>query len=88
VAEASVDDSGNLSAATVSVINTRLASFLSTSLTQAIPMVLLHSPATQWVLIGGQPRRVPIGGFVPLPTVVTGFTASSTVASQRRRLRR
>lgn len=52
-------------------------------------MVLLHSEATVWQLIGGQPRRVvdESAPAPPDPTPVTALTVSQLVATQRRRLR-
>lgn len=63
------------------------AAFLSDLDGAGIPMCLLHGPATEWVLVDGQPRRVPVAGPVPEPTLVTGLAASNLIATQRRRLR-
>lgn len=53
-----------------------------------IPMHLLHGPPTEWQLVGGQPRRVPIAGTIPPPTPVVSYTAQGVLASQRRRQRK
>lgn len=50
-------------------------------------LVILHSEATHWELVGGQPRRVGNGTAIPPPTRVTGLQLEARVATQRRRLR-
>lgn len=89
VAEADADDSGNLAAGTITAQNTALAGVLADLTAADIPMVLLHEPATEWVInANGQPRRIPVAGSLPVPTEVTSLTIAPAVATQRRRLRR
>lgn len=87
VNEAGIDPNGALVGANLSQFQTDLNDFLAALDAAGLPMVLLHGPATEWVLVDGQPRRVPVAGSVPVPTPVSSLTASSVCATQRRRLR-
>lgn len=87
VAEGAVDVSGVVAGASFTQLAGDLTSFLASLDTKGIPMVLLHDPPTEWVLVAGQPRRVPVAGSVPVPTPVTSLDASSTISTQRRRVR-
>lgn len=85
--DSSFDDAGVMPGATNAAWMTSLADFLGDLAAGNFPMVLLHSPPTEWVLVNGQPRRVPIAGSVPSPTLVTALTVDGRAATQRRRQR-
>lgn len=85
--ETVVDGTGTITTAFQDTLQGLLNDFLAGLETDGVPMVLLHGPATEWVLVDGQPRRVPVAGSVPGPSGVTALTLSGTVATQRRRLR-
>lgn len=87
VGEAQVAPNGALGAGTLVAVGGAFSTWLAALETAGIPMVVLHGPATEWALVGGQPRRVPVAGTVPGPTTVTSLTLSSFVATQRRRQR-
>jgi hypothetical protein len=87
VAEADVDQAGNVSEARQTGLNASFGTFHAALVTLDSPMVLLHDPATVWALEDGQPVRVPVG-VAPAPTVVTSLSAQAVAATQRRRMRR
>lgn len=87
IGEVVVGEGGIIDNAAVTAMQTACTDFLGDLETVSCPMVLLHDPPTEWQLIDGQPRRVPIAGSVPDPTVVQFLTVSETVATQRRRVR-
>lgn len=86
--ESEVANGGTVSAA---VANAMTASFGAFALDLGIAeheMVLLHAPSYTWAIVDGQPKRIPDDpGTAPAPTVVTGGTCSTRLATQRRRLR-
>lgn len=88
VIEERVSQSGAITPVVVETLTDNWNGILANLETAGVPMVLLHGPSTEWVLVGGQPRRVPIAGEIPEPTPVTSIACSSTVATQRRRVRR
>jgi hypothetical protein len=87
VEESVVDAQGVVAAGFAVTFSGNLANWLEDLASNGWPLVLLHDPATEWVLVDGQPRRVPVAGPVPDPTTVTSLSLSGTVATQRRRLR-
>lgn len=86
--EANVDDSSLLLSAARTGIQTAITAFLAGLVAADIQMALEHSPSYDWAIVNGQPRRIPTGDPVPDPTLVTAASVESTVATQRRRLRR
>lgn len=88
IPESQYDDGGLISGASQTAWNTAGAAFITDLTVRDSPMVLLHEPATDWVLVNGQPRRVPNGDPVPAPNIVTTLTCDAHAASQRRRQRR
>lgn len=85
--ESTVGPSGLLTPSFVTTLQGLVDGYLADLLTADTPMVLLHGPATEWVLVDGQPRRVPVAGPIPAPDVVTGMAVNGRVGTQRRRLR-
>jgi hypothetical protein len=71
--ESSVDSGGNIDPAWVTALQSAWSGVLAQLNTVHVPMVLLHAP-------GLTPA--------PAPTLVTALNVSSTVGTQRRRLRR
>jgi hypothetical protein len=88
IPEGNVEDDGMILASEVTAINTDLVAWLAANVAAGTPTMLEHFPETEWVLVNGQPRRQPVGGAVPSPTVVSGMTCDPKSATQRRRLRR
>lgn len=88
VAEVVVNDAGGLEAGAALQFQTAADALLQDLETAGWPMFLLHSPPTEWQIVNGQSRRIEVAGSVPAPTEVTSLTVSSTIATQRRRLRR
>lgn len=88
VPEQYVTDSGTIDPAVVAAAPTILNALLNNLDINGVPMALEHEPATEWVLVNGQPRRVPVSSSAPVPDEVTGLTLDATAATQRRRLRR
>ena len=87
VTEASVDQGGNVLASTVTTQSGDANDWLGALAVNDSPMVLFHGPEYVWILVGGQPRRVPTVPFLPLFSYVQTISPSSRVATQRRRLR-
>lgn len=85
--ETVVDLAGALSGAFRDTLQDLVDDFRAQLILNDIPMFLLHGPATEWVLVDGQPRRVPVAGPVPDPNEVLGLTVAASVGTQRRRLR-
>lgn len=87
VTEASVDQGGNVLAATVTTQQGDLSSWLANLTTAQAPMVVFHGPTHIWILVDGKPKQVPDVPFAGPPSLVTSLTATTKVATQRRRLR-
>lgn len=87
VGEVAVGEGGTIDNADVLAMQTAVGNWLDELTAADMPMVILHGPPTEWQLIDGQPRRVPIAGAIPVPSPVTALAVSSTVATQRRRVR-
>lgn len=87
VLEGNCNNSGLIDSGVQSTITGHGTSFLNAMDVLGIAVYLLHDPSTEWVLINGQPRRVPIAGDPPAPTLVTSLVCDDTVSTQRRRLR-
>lgn len=86
--ENNVDGAGNIAPAAVTAFQEEVTDFYELLQSNNIDMYLEHFDATEWQLINGRPRRVPIPGSAPNPNPVTGLTVESVTASQRRRVRR
>lgn len=87
VSETVVDGAGLLTAAFQEAMQDIANAMVAGLIIESHPMVLLHGPATEWVLVDGQPKRVPVAGPIPEPDQVTAWTVSARVGTQRRRLR-
>lgn len=87
VDETDVDQTGLIAAGKITALNNAFTNFALELVADATPPFLLHEPATTWVLVNGQPRRVPTGA-APVPTAITSWATDSRVATQRRRQRR
>lgn len=85
--ETVVDPNGQLTGAFRITLQGLVDDFMASLLTNDIPMALLHGPATEWTLVDGQPRRVPVAGPIPDPDPVLSLTVAASVGTQRRRLR-
>jgi len=72
VLEANVDQAGNVPGPTVGAWNVALEAFRDLFTADDTPLVLLHAP----------------GAPLSSPSIITGITCQSRVATQRRRLRR
>jgi hypothetical protein len=81
VSEASIDQAGNVLAATTTALNAAFLLFLGDMSADDLPAHLLHEP--------GRVRTVTYveTGPAPVPTPITGFSASASAATQRRRMR-
>lgn len=88
VADTAANDSGVISAGYIALLQPLLDNILSGLTTAGCPMVVLHSPATTWVLVNGQPRRQPVAGSLPVPSEVLSLPLAARAATQRRRMRR
>jgi len=89
LAEVDVSDGGIITGGRLTLVDAALANFMADVVASVYDIVVLHSPATVWILdANGQPRRQPTAGAVPAPYLVTSMTAAAKVATQRRRLRR
>lgn len=86
--ETEVTQAGVIDGARRSAINTDLAALLTLLDTDDLPMVLLHDRSTEWVLVDGQPRRIPTGGAPPAPDIVNQLSVQASAGTQRRRQRR
>lgn len=83
-----VDDAGVLIAGAITAVDTSMDLLLGDIQAAGNYLALLHTPAYEWEIIGGQPRRVYADpGTVPVPYRVTSLSVDTTVATQRRRLR-
>lgn len=82
-----VNDDGTIGSTYLAAYQTDVDDFLNGLAAGQVPMYLLHGPKTEWQLIGGQPRRVPVAGAIPDPYEVIGLQCDNVVATQRRRLR-
>lgn len=87
VGEADVDASGVVTAARVTSLQTSFNAWWQDLTDDAIPPYLLHDHSYDWVIEGGQPKRVPNDDPVPAPTLIESFSVASVVATQRRRQR-
>lgn len=87
VSETVVDPNGNLTGAFQTALQALVTDFFESLAINDNPMVLLHGPTTEWVLVDGQPRRVPVAGAIPAPDDVVSLDLQATVGTQRRRLR-
>lgn len=84
--EGDVDPGGVLRSGVAASWQGMFDAFLDGLSSNDIAMHLLHDPATHWVLVDGQPRRIPnVGSVPPAPSPVTSLTVKSVVATQRRR---
>jgi hypothetical protein len=81
VSTSNMDEAGHIDNASISFVNTRMATFLSTLTSNVVPMYLTHSQSTK--PNGTEPHDS--GGP---PNLVTSLTCDATVATQRRRLGR
>ena len=88
VPDAAIAENGTLGGGTIAAWQPKVDDFYDgVNAIVGVAMVLLHGPATEWVLVGGQPRRVPVVGAFPGPTLVSALRLENKVATQRRRLR-
>ena len=88
VDETKVTSDGRLEATKLGQLQTAMDAFEGEVALAGFPLMILHNPATIWVLEDGQPRREPTADPIPVPTPVLDLIVQSTVATQRRRLRR
>lgn len=88
VQAAAVTETGTMSGSTIDTWQPMLDDYLTAvNAVLGVAAVLLHGPATEWVLVNGQPRRQPVAGAYPGPTLIASLRLESTISTQRRRLR-
>jgi len=88
LADAVVEDGGTLQTAFLGNLQGGVQAWHDELDTAGIPLHLEHGPATEWVLVNGQPRRIPVAGSVPAPSPVLSVSVATQTATQRRRNRR
>jgi hypothetical protein len=89
IPETDVDTGGVMRSGVAASWQEMFDTFLDDLSSNDVAMHVLHDPSTHWVLVDGQPRRVPnVGSVPPAPTPVTSLTVKSVVATQRRRANR
>jgi hypothetical protein len=86
--ESVVLEGGVVESSYLTAMQAALDAFYDDLGSSALTLALEHGPETTWVLVGGQPRRVPVAGAVPDPTDITSLVLTSRIGTQRRRNRR
>lgn len=87
VTDTLADNGGVVLPAVVTQLGVRGTQLLTALDVAGMPMVVLHEPSTIWVLVNGQPRRIPTSDPLPEPDQVTSLVCNTRVGTQRRRLR-
>jgi hypothetical protein len=88
VQAAAITEQGTMSGSTLDAWQPKLDAYLTgVNAIVGVACVVLHGPSTHWVLVDGQPRRVPDPGPIPPATLISSLFLESTISTQRRRLR-